>query len=351
MDTRSADACSHDAHFMKLALACAARGPVVDANPRVGCVLVESGDVVGEGWHRGAGTPHAEVAALAVAGDRARGSTAYVTLEPCAHTGRTGPCAQALIDAGVRRVVFAQSDPNPTARGGAVALAQAGVHIDAGICADEATSLNGPWMFAVTHGRPFVTWKFAATLDGRSAAADGSSRWITGPAARADVHELRADAGAILVGIGTVLADDPQLTVRTPTPPVPMPLRVVVGERDLPAAARVFDNAAPTVQIRQHDPHEVLADLNRRQIRHAFLEGGPTVGAAFLRAGLVDELVVYVAPVLLGDGPAAVGSLGIENINGAARFELHDVTRLGNDIRLRLRPTENSGNTPPTKEI
>lgn len=351
METRSTDQGCTDLRFMERALEVAARGPVVDPNPRVGCVLIRSGDVVSEGWHRGAGTPHAEVAALRAAGDRAVGSTAYVTLEPCAHTGRTGPCAQAIIDAGVRRAVFAQSDPNPTARGGGAVLAHAGIQVDANMAADAAAALNEHWTFAVTHGRPFVTWKFAATLDGRSAAADGSSRWITSPPARADVHLLRASAGAILVGTGTVLADDPQLTVRTPTPPAIKPLRVVVGEREVPADSKIFDDAAPTMQLRHRDPHEVLAELHRREIRHVFVEGGPTVGAAFLRAGLLDELVAYVAPVLLGDGPAAVGSLGIENISAAARFELYDVTRLGNDVRLRLRPTGQNDDHSSTKEI
>lgn len=346
MDTRSADQ-----RFMDRALECAARGPAVDPNPLVGCVLVESGEFISEGWHEGAGTPHAEVVALRAAGDRAAGGTAYVTLEPCAHTGRTGPCAQALIDAGVRRVVFAQSDPNPTARGGVVMLSQAGIEVDVGVLGDKAAALNEHWTFAVTHGRPFVTWKFAATLDGRSAAADGSSRWITGALARQDVHVLRAGAGAILVGTGTVLTDDPQLTVRTPTPPTRMPLRMVLGEREIPLTARIFDAAAPTVQLRHRDPHTALAELHRREIRHAFLEGGPTVGAALLRAGLVDELVAYVAPVLLGDGPTAIGSLGIENISAAKRFDLHDVTRLGDDLRLRLRPTGRNDDHPSTKEI
>ncbi|MDQ2851116.1 MAG: bifunctional diaminohydroxyphosphoribosylaminopyrimidine deaminase/5-amino-6-(5-phosphoribosylamino)uracil reductase RibD [Actinomycetota bacterium] len=333
MDTRSTDE-----RFIRDALDLAGRGPEVDPNPRVGCVLVASGDIVGSGWHRGAGSPHAEVAALEAAGDRACGSTAYVSLEPCAHTGRTGPCAQALIDAGVARVVFAQSDPNPAARGGGAALERAGVRVEAGILAGEASMLNEYWTFAVTHGRPFLTWKFAATLDGRSAAADGSSQWITGPTARADVHLLRAGVGAIVVGTGTVLADDPQLTVRTPTPPDLMPLRVVVGGRAVPDAARVLDDSAPTIQLRRHDPGAVLAELHRRQIRHVLLEGGPTLGAAFLTAGLVDEVVCYLAPMLLGDGHPAVGPLGIESIGGAASFQLHDVTRIGNDVRLKMRP-------------
>ena len=341
MDTRSTD----EIHLQR-ALELAVRGPAVDPNPRVGCVVVVEDLVVGEGWHEGAGTPHAEVMALSAAGARARGGTAYVTLEPCAHTGRTGPCAQALIAAGVRRVVYAQSDPSPAARGGAALLRAAGVEVSGGVLADRAETLNVYWTFAVEHERPYVTWKFAATLDGRSAAADGSSRWITGEQARDDVHRLRADAGALVVGTGTVLADDPALTVRTRVALRRPPLRVVVGERDIPGEAKVLDDAAPTLRLRTRDPHLVLKELQAQEIRHVWLEGGPTVAAAFLRAGLVDEIVAYLAPALLGDGAPAVGGLGIGSIDGIRRFGLSEVTRLGDDLRLRLRPAD-----PTTKEI
>ncbi len=352
MDTRASDE-----RFLRRALALAARGPAVDANPRVGCVLVVDEEVVGEGWHQGAGTAHAEAAALTAAGDTARSATAFVTLEPCSHTGRTGPCANALIDAGVRRVVYAQSDPNPAARGGADVLREAGIRITAGLLERDAELLNEHWTFAVTRGRPFVTWKFAATLDGRSAASDGSSRWVTGEQARADVHCLRAAAGAVLAGTGTVLADDPQLTVRSAVGDhatslsVKPPLRVVVGVRDVPMSARVFDDAAPTMQIRSDDPVQVLAQLHEQEVRHAFLEGGPTLAAAFLRAGLIDEIVAYIAPALLGAGAAAVGDLGIANIENIARFQLHDVARLGDDVRLRLRPRNLENNTASMKGI
>ncbi|UIJ34134.1 bifunctional diaminohydroxyphosphoribosylaminopyrimidine deaminase/5-amino-6-(5-phosphoribosylamino)uracil reductase RibD [Allobranchiibius sp. GilTou73] len=334
MDTRS-----RDETFLLRALELAQRGPAVDANPRVGCVVVAGDSVVGEGWHDGAGTAHAEVMALGAAGDRARGATAYVTLEPCAHVGRTGPCAEALVEAGVRRVVYAQSDPNPAARGGAAVLRDADVELSGGLRAAEAAALNAHWTFAVEHERPYVTWKFAATLDGRSAAADGSSRWITGAQARADVHRLRAGAGALVVGTGTVLADDPALTVRTPDAPRRPPLRVIVGEREIPATARVLDDAAPTLLLPVHDPHVVLKQLHAQEIRHVWLEGGPTLAAAFLRTGLVDEVVAYLAPALLGDGPAAVAGLGIGSIDGIRRFGLSEVTRLGDDLRLRLQPT------------
>ncbi|MBO1754305.1 bifunctional diaminohydroxyphosphoribosylaminopyrimidine deaminase/5-amino-6-(5-phosphoribosylamino)uracil reductase RibD [Allobranchiibius sp. CTAmp26] len=341
MDTRSTDET-----FLARALELAARGPGADPNPRVGCVVVTGDSVVGEGWHDGAGTPHAEVRALSAAGDRARGGTAYVTLEPCAHVGRTGPCADALVTAGVRRVVYAQPDPNPAARGGAALLSDAGVEVSGGLMATEAAALNVHWTFAVEHERPYVTWKFAVTLDGRSAAADGSSRWITGEQARADVHRLRASAGALVVGTGTVLADDPALTVRTPDAPRRPPLRVIVGEREIPRTARVLDDSAPTLQLPTHDPQLVLKQLHAQEIRHVWLEGGPSLAAAFLRSGLVDEVVAYLAPALLGDGAAAVAGLGIGSIDGIRRFELSDVTRLGDDVRLRMRTTT----TPTTKE-
>ena len=326
-----------DVALMRRALALAARGPLGDPNPRVGAVVLDrDGEVVGEGWHRGAGTPHAEVEALRAAGKLAVGGTAVVSLEPCNHTGRTGPCAQALVEAGVARVVFAQSDPNPEAAAGAQTLHAAGIEAVEGLLADEATALNRAWTFAVTHGRPMVTWKFAATLDGRSAAADGTSRWITGEAARADVHALRARCGAVLVGTGTVLADDPRLTVRGPdgTPHARQPLRVVVGERDLPAGARVLDDVAPTLHLRDRDPALALKALADREVRHVWLEGGPTLAAAFVAAGLVDEVVAYLAPALLGAGAAAVGDLGIRTIGEALRLLPHEVTTIGDDIRV-----------------
>jgi diaminohydroxyphosphoribosylaminopyrimidine deaminase/5-amino-6-(5-phosphoribosylamino)uracil reductase len=327
-----------DTVLVRRALELAVLGPLADPNPRVGAVIVDrDGAVVGEGHHRGAGTPHAEVDALAHAGERARGGTAYVSLEPCNHTGRTGPCARALLDAGVARVVHAQSDPGALAGGGADTLRAAGVQVVGGVLEDEALALNRAWTFAIVHGRPMVTWKFAATLDGRSAAADGSSAWITGPLARADVHDLRAECDALLVGTGTVLADDPHLTVRHADGTLRgrQPLRVVMGLRPPPPTARVLDAAAPTLLLPTRDPAEALAALFDREIRHVWLEGGPTLAAAFLRAGLVDEVVTYLAPALLGSGPAAVGDLGIPSIDRTLRLTVRDVRTLGPDIRIR----------------
>jgi diaminohydroxyphosphoribosylaminopyrimidine deaminase/5-amino-6-(5-phosphoribosylamino)uracil reductase len=253
-----------------------------------------------------------------------------VTLEPCNHTGRTGPCVEALVAAGVRRVVFAQADLNPVAAGGADALRAAGVEVEGGVLADEAAQVNRAWTFAVEHGRPFVTWKFATTLDGRSAAADGTSRWVSSRAARLDTHRLRAECDVMLVGANTVAVDDPELTVRDEVDePLPQqPLRVVMGERTLDPGRRIFNDRAETVQLRTHDPHEALATLHDRGRRHVFLEGGPALAAAFLRAGLVDEVVAYVAPILLGSGSAAVADLGIDTIADARHLRVVDVAVL-----------------------
>jgi diaminohydroxyphosphoribosylaminopyrimidine deaminase / 5-amino-6-(5-phosphoribosylamino)uracil reductase len=318
----------------------------VGPNPRVGCVLLgPDGTTVGEGRHRGAGTPHAEVDALARAGERARGATAVVTLEPCDHTGRTGPCTRALVTAGVARVVFAQADVNPEARGGADTLRSAGVDVEGGLLADEARELNREWTFAQLTGRPYVTWKLATTLDGRSAAADGTSRWVSSNPARRDTQRLRAACDAILVGTGTVLVDDPRLTVRdqddADLPPDRQLLRVVMGLRELPADRRVLDDAADTLLLRTRDPHEALAELHRRERRHVLLEGGPTLAAAFVQAGVVDEVVAYVAPMLLGAGLSAVGDLGIATIGDALPLEVTDVTTLGTgaDTNVRLTMT------------
>src|SRR4051812_25116991 len=322
MDRRSAE----QAAMTRALTLAASPGVPPGPNPRVGCVLLaQDGTTVAEGFHRGAGAPHAEADALARAGSAARGTTAVVTLEPCNHTGRTGPCARALADAGVARVVYAQADTNPVATGGADALRAAGVDVEGGLLAGQARALNREWTFAIESGRPFVTWKFAATLDGRSAAADGTSRWVSSAPARRDTHRLRALCDAILVGTGTVLVDDPQLTVRDDedrnVPRERQPLRAVMGLRDVPADRRVLDAAARTVLLRTRDPHEALAALRDRDRQHVFLEGGPTLAGVFLREGLVDEVVTYVAPMLLGAGRNAVADLGIESIADALHLD------------------------------
>ncbi|MFW5471515.1 bifunctional diaminohydroxyphosphoribosylaminopyrimidine deaminase/5-amino-6-(5-phosphoribosylamino)uracil reductase RibD [Knoellia sp. CPCC 206435] len=333
-----------DARWMARALELAAHGPEAGPNPRVGCVLVgPDGELVAEGWHRGAGTPHAEAAALLAAGAAAAGGTAYVTLEPCHHTGRTGPCSRALAEAGVARVVYAVPDPNASAAGGASWLGEQDVRTHSGVLQPEAEALNRTWLHRARTGLPWVTWKLATTLDGRGAAADGTSRWITGPEARADVHEQRARCGAILIGTGTALTDDPRLTARRPdgTLHERQPLRVVMGQRDLPDDARLFDDAAPTLHLRTRSPREVLTELSAREVHHVWLEGGPTVAAAFMADGLVDEIVAYVAPVLLGRGRPSVSDLGITTIADALRLEPTDISTIGHDIRITATLQEN----------
>ncbi|QBJ98898.1 bifunctional diaminohydroxyphosphoribosylaminopyrimidine deaminase/5-amino-6-(5-phosphoribosylamino)uracil reductase RibD [Rhodococcus sp. ABRD24] len=313
-------------------------------NPPVGAVILDaSGEVVGVGATRPPGGAHAEVVALAAAGDRARGGTAVVTLEPCNHRGRTGPCAQALIEAGVAAVHFAVVDPNAAAAGGADTLRKAGVDVSSGVLADKVE--QGPlraWLHRQRTGRPHVTWKLAATLDGRSAAADGTSQWITGPQARARVHADRARLDAIVVGTGTVLADDPWLTARLPDGSLAahQPLRVVVGTREIPSTARVLDGAAPTLILRTHDVDEVLAALADRD--DVLVEGGPRLAGAFLAAGRIDRIQAYLAPVVLGAGSHAVEDAGVRTIAEALRFRRESVEPIGEDLLLNLIPLGSS---------
>lgn len=335
---------------MRSALRLAATpGVPLGPNPRVGCVLLtedESGRQrpIASGYHHGAGSPHAEVEALTAAGEAARGATAVVTLEPCNHTGRTGPCSQALIAAGVRRVVIAQRDPNPVAAGGAATLEEAGIEVAHDVLADEAAEVNRAWAFGIAHGRPLVTWKFAATLDGRSAAADGTSRWISSTPAREETHRLRGECDVLLVGTRTVEVDDPQLTVRDEwdRPVRQQPLRAVMGMRELSADRRIFNNHAETLRLPTRDPAEALGQLYDAGRRHVWLEGGPTLAAAFLNAGLVDEAIAYLAPSLLGAGTAAVGDLGITTIDDRLRFRLRRAGVVGSgdeaNVRLTLAP-------------
>lgn len=320
-------------------------------NPKVGCVLLDAtGGVISTGYHRGAGTPHAEAMALAVAGSLAQGATAVVTLEPCNHTGRTGPCAQALIEAGVARVVYAVCDPGAESAGGAQTLQAAGIEtVYAQKEADAAPEVAQvfkhlrPWWLAVQRGRPFVTLKTASTMDGRVAASDGTSRWITGASARAQVHQMRGDVGAVIVGTNTAAVDNPSLTARAGDDSLlpHQPLRVVVGHRDLPAQAllhQAIPGAGELLHYRTHDVGEVLTDLHGRSVRHVLVEGGPTLSAAFLRAGFVDRWVSYVAPVILGEGSSVVGDLSISTMAQALRWRVVDVEQVGEDARISVEP-------------
>jgi diaminohydroxyphosphoribosylaminopyrimidine deaminase/5-amino-6-(5-phosphoribosylamino)uracil reductase len=342
---------------MRRAISLAALGlGETSPNPSVGAVILDAaGEVAGVGRTTPAGGPHAEIVALRHAstrpGDPARGGTAVVTLEPCNHTGRTPPCVDALLSAGIARVVVAVRDPNPLAAGGLDRLRAAGIEVVTGVRAAEAAHGLRFWLSAVRRGRPYVIWKYAATLDGRSAAADGTSQWITSPEARADVHVLRGTVDAIVAGVGTVIADNAHLTVRQASPghsgtAAPRtPLRVVVDSSGrTPQNARVRDDAAPTWIATASDLGSsgdgrvdldaLLKHLYAGGVRGALLEGGPTLAGAFLAAGLVDEIVGYIAPKIVGAGSPALNDAGVTTIADAIDFELSDVTRLGPDVRL-----------------
>lgn len=336
-------------------------------NPMVGCVIALGEQVVGEGWHQRAGGPHAEIHALRAAGDAARGATAYVTLEPCAHYGRTPPCALALIEAGVGRVVAAMRDPFPKVDGGGFTLLRdAGIEVAEGLMATPARELNHGFLSRIERGRPWLRVKLAASLDGRTAMADGSSKWITGTAAREDVQHWRARAGAILTGAGTVLADDPQLTVRLPGVEVVPPLRVVLDAqlRTL-AQRRVREGDAATLYLHGEDVRApadtdaqfqalplrdgrfdlpaVMALLAEREINEVHTEAGATLSGALLRADLVDELLLYQAPTLLGDqGRPLLDGLGITSMGQQQRLRVADQRQVGDDLRLLMRPSQSS---------
>jgi diaminohydroxyphosphoribosylaminopyrimidine deaminase / 5-amino-6-(5-phosphoribosylamino)uracil reductase len=309
-------------------------------NPPVGAVITDrDGSIVGVGATEPTGGPHAEVVALRQAGARASGGTAVVTLEPCNHHGRTPPCVDALVAAGISTVVYAVSDPHAAAAGGAVRLADSGVNVIAGVLSDDVA--GGPlreWLHKQRTGIPHVTWKFATSVDGRSAAADGSSQWITSDAARADVHRRRAACDAIVIGTGTVFIDDPKLTARLPDGTLAdrQPLRVVVGEREISSDANVLNDDTRTMVIRTRDPHEVIKALSDRT--DILIEGGPTLAGAFLRAGVIDRILAYVAPILLGGPITAVDDVGVLSIAHAQRWKFDGIEPIGPDILLSLIP-------------
>ena len=355
-----------DAWYMARALRLAERGLLTTApNPRVGCVLVNAGTVVGEGWHERAGGPHAEINALQQAGPQAAGATAYVTLEPCCHQGRTPPCTDALIAAGVARVVAAMEDPNPQVSGmGLAALRNAGIDAAAGLLVADAERLNAGFVMRMRQDRPWVRCKLAMSLDGRTAMASGESRWITGDAARRDVHQLRARSDAIMTGIGTVLADDPSLTVRLDVidDSYRQPLRVILDSQlrtppdakllDLPGETLIVTGAVDAdneahltrsnvsvvtlpMQDGRLDLSAVLKYLGTRQINEVHLEAGATICGALLQAGLVDELVIYMAPHLMGDAARGLFALpGLERMAQRIRLSINDVRAVGDDWRI-----------------
>jgi diaminohydroxyphosphoribosylaminopyrimidine deaminase/5-amino-6-(5-phosphoribosylamino)uracil reductase len=330
---------SHKYEFaMRRALELALLGPAHGVNPQVGAVILDSDqNIIAEGFHRGSGTAHAEVDALSKLDSMPAGATAVVTLEPCNHTGKTGPCAQALIEAGVSRVVFASNDPGEASAGGAATLRAAGIEVVSGVLQAEADDQLRVWLTANRRKRPFVTLKWATSIDGRAAANDGTSKWISGAESRADSHKRRSEVDAILVGTATVIADDPELTARKPDGSLyeHQPLRVIIGERELPIDARVFNDDAQTLQLRTHSLHGILEALWQEGIKHVWVEGGPTVASQFVRLGLVDEFLIYLAPLLLGGDRTAIRDIGIENITAAKQLEFVEVKHLGNDIFIR----------------
>jgi diaminohydroxyphosphoribosylaminopyrimidine deaminase / 5-amino-6-(5-phosphoribosylamino)uracil reductase len=365
-----------DRFAMQRALALAARGlESTDPNPRVGCVIAQRGRIIGEGWHERAGEAHAEIAALHAAGGAAAGAAVYVTLEPCSHHGRTPPCTEALIAARVARVVYAAADPNPLVDGrGAAALRAAGIAVEAGLMEREAAELNAGFFKRMQQGRPLVRVKLAMSLDGRTALANGESRWITGEAARNDVQQWRARSSAVLTGVGTVLADDPRLDVRlpdqTPGRARRQPLRVVLDTRlRTPLASRLLQTggevliltgvAAPddarAVSLAAHGARleslptadgrlmlpAVLDRLGELELNEVLVEAGATLAGELLRQSLIDELLLYVGPRLLGpDGRALVTLPKLAGLAAAPAFAFFEMQQLGEDLRLRLRPRQ-----------
>lgn len=364
-----------DAVYMARALALAKHGCFTTTpNPNVGCVIVRDGNIVGEGWHHKAGEPHAEVHALQMAGEKARGATAYVTLEPCSHFGRTPPCCDALIAAGVRRVIAAMKDPNPVVAGrGLARMAQAGIVVSDGLMAAEAEALNRGFLKRMRCGLPWVQLKLGASVDGRTAMASGESQWITSPCARRDVQQWRAKSSAILTSSATVLADDPALTVRWseldeatqavyPESSLRQPVRVIVDsahrvtprhrviappgdvwlaclQPDSQCWPQTVQQLAVAGVPGQIDLAALLKTLAERQINHLWVEAGAVLAGALLTAGLVDELIIYLAPQLLGDNARGLCSLpGLTALADALVFNFSDIRQIGADLRLTLTP-------------
>lgn len=356
-DFSAADFSPAENAAMQAALAAAAQGPR-GANPLVGAVVVGTdGTLLATGYHRGAGTAHAEADAIAqakAAGLDLRGAAIVVTLEPCNHCGRTGPCAQAIIDAGITDVIYAVDDPHDPAAGGAGTLRAAGVRVRSGLAADAALDLNRRWFEAVAAKRPFVTLHIAQTLDSRIAASDGTSQWISSPESLADNHALRGRIDAILVGTQTVLIDNPRLTARNADGEADgkQPLRAVMGYRGIPEDAAIHGADGNVLHLATRDPREALDQLFASGVRHLMVEGGSRILSAFLAAGLVDELIVYLAPTLLGSGTAALEDLGITTLAEAQQWEWDAasggaVQVLGRDLRLHLRPATPSASAGP----
>jgi diaminohydroxyphosphoribosylaminopyrimidine deaminase/5-amino-6-(5-phosphoribosylamino)uracil reductase len=340
----TATATAAEAAAMLRALELATQGPLSGPNPRVGCVLLDStGTTLAEGFHAGSGTPHAEVVALTnlrTAGFDPADLTAVVSLEPCAHTGKTGPCVDALLEAGIARVVYSVSDPGAHSGGGATKLEDAGVSVVGGVEQDAGTAIVERWLFSTTTQRPWVTLKWAMSLDGRAAAADGTSQWITGPGTREIVHRNRSEHDVIAVGTTTALVDDPSLTARDVAGDLypEQPMAVVVGNRDIPADAVMRSHPGGFHHHKSHNLDELLDYLFAEGKRSVYVEGGPTLASAFLGAGLVNECHITMGPVILGGPHTALHDLGISTMSDALALEIRDLTRIGDDIVVTARP-------------
>ncbi len=345
LTTRGKMQLGHLETAMQRSLELALLGPAHGVNPQVGAVILDpNGNIVAEGFHKGSGTPHAEVAAIEDLKTRvpfpfSPGYTAVVTLEPCNHYGKTGPCAQALIDSGITRVAFPLRDPGEESGGGAQRLKEHGVEVIEGVLREKAKEQLRVWLHAKQTNRPFVTLKWASSLDGRIAAADGSSKWITGVESREDAHKLRSEVDAILVGTGTVIADDPELTARTRDGGYfqHQPTRVVMGEREISRDKIVFNAAAPSLHVKTRDPKAVLEQLSALGHKHLLVEGGASVVGAFIRENLVDEFTIYLSPMLIGGPKLAIGDLGINSIDQALNLKIVEQKTLGKDLFIRAR--------------
>ena len=301
-------------------------------NPIVGAVIISStGEFISEGFHQG--VDHAEVVAIKAAGSIPAGSIIYVSLEPCNHHGKTPPCTDAIIKSGISKVVFAVSDPNPIAAGGAKHLQGAGIEVESGLCYEEASRANRAWLTKIANDRPRITWKIASTMDGKVAASDGSSKWITGELARANVALMRSQADAIVTTTATVKADDPSLTSKGLGN---NPIRIVMGSTEIAANSQILGKDAETVIIKSRDPKELIAFANERGFNQLLIESGPTFGTALLSQNLIDEIVLFQAPTFLGSGTPSISDLGITNITGRLDFEIADVEVIGADLKITL---------------
>ncbi len=316
-------------------LACLGLG-LTGSNPIVGAVVVSpAGAIIGEGFHKSG--PHAEVVGLELAGQSAKGATLYVTLEPCNHQGKTGPCTEAIIEAGIAKVVYAVRDPNSLASGGAKALEAAGIEVVFNGEVAEIAHNNRAWLHKVKTNRPYFIWKIATTLDGRTAAVDGSSKWITGEESRAEVSKLRSESDAILIGTATALADNPNLIPRDQERTNQSnPVRIVIGLREIPSDFNLHNDAAETIFLRSHDFSELLKLCAEYDFNQVFVESGSELGTALLKAGLIDELVVFQAASLLGSGQSFIGDLGATNISQKMDFVIRDIAQFGNDLKITL---------------